>query len=110
MSTDMIAAVTSLPALSAGKGSPNMLSLRDCKRYLKNYHYSDKKVEEIRDSLYKLAGIVVDNYLEKEGARDNREVNVEKRSSLVDEAESGESLATLAVRVIDMFNGELVEE
>jgi len=87
-----------------------MLSLRECRRYLKNSHYSDKKLEEIRDSLYKLAGILVDDYLEKGRAWDNREANVEKRGPTVNETESEENPATLVSRVIDTFGGELVEE
>jgi len=42
-----------------------MLSVDYCKRYLANNKkcYSDKEIEEIRDSLYQIAEISVDRYL-----------------------------------------------
>lgn len=42
-----------------------MFSIQKCKGYLKNPQYSEQQIEEIRDSLYQLADILVDDYLKK---------------------------------------------
>ncbi len=44
-----------------------MLSVEQCKNYLPGY--SDDKVEEVRDSLYQLAGIAIDNYSKSRSTR-----------------------------------------
>lgn len=41
------------------------LSIEQCRKYLKNCEYTDEQVEEIRDSLYQLANVLVDDYLNK---------------------------------------------
>jgi len=47
-----------------------MLSIQQCKRYLKNPQYSEQQIEEISYSLYQLANILVDNYLKKQDVMD----------------------------------------
>jgi len=39
-----------------------MLSLEDCKKYIKTPH-TDEEILQIRDSLYQLANIFLENYL-----------------------------------------------
>lgn len=84
-----------------------MLSLRDCKRYVKNSRYSDKEIEEIRHSCYQLAHILIDNYLEKEDIWGNKKVGIHERRSMVNEAESQERMEALVERTIDMFEAEI---
>jgi hypothetical protein len=43
-----------------------MLSVEKCKELLKGREYTAQEVEELRDSLYQLATILVNGYLEKE--------------------------------------------
>ncbi len=41
----------------------NKLSIEQCKQYLPRGRYTDAQVEEMRDSLYQLAGILVEEHL-----------------------------------------------
>lgn len=41
-----------------------MLSVEQCKKYLKDGDYTKQEIEEIRDSLYQLAEILVTEYIE----------------------------------------------
>lgn len=41
-----------------------MFSISHCKKYLDN-KYTDKEIEEIRDSLYQIAEISIEDYLKK---------------------------------------------
>lgn len=41
-----------------------MLSVNNCKKYLDD-SYTDKEIEEIRDSLYQMVEISVEDYLKK---------------------------------------------
>jgi len=49
-----------------------MFSISHCKKYLDN-SYTDKEIEEMRDSLYQFAEISVDDYL-KEINKDKHEI------------------------------------
>lgn len=40
-----------------------MLSVEQCKKYLKGYNYTDQEIEQIRDSFYQVADILIENYL-----------------------------------------------
>ena len=40
-----------------------MLSIEECKRYLKKLHLSDKEVEKLRDCLYIISGKLIDKYI-----------------------------------------------
>jgi len=42
-----------------------MLSAEKCKELLKGREYTAQEIEEIRDSLYQLATILVNNYVER---------------------------------------------
>lgn len=42
-----------------------MLSVKECKKCLKGSHYSEKEIEAMRNSLYQLASLLVDDYVEK---------------------------------------------
>jgi len=51
-----------------------MLSVEQCKKFIKNSNYTDQQIEEIRDNLYQLAEILVDDYISKKGVKnDNRQ-------------------------------------
>ncbi len=39
-----------------------MLSVEQCRRFLKNYELSDEEIVEIRDALNQLAIVLVDQY------------------------------------------------
>ena len=53
-----------------------MLSITECRRYLKNCAYSTKEVEEIRDCLHQLANLLVNDYLsDEEEAKSRMKVN-----------------------------------
>ena len=41
-----------------------MLSVEQCKRHIKKGSIKEKELEEHRDSLYQLANILVDQYIE----------------------------------------------
>jgi len=53
-----------------------MLSVNHCKEYLNNSKnsYTDKEIEEIRDSLYQIAEILVEDYLNKKINTDKHEI------------------------------------
>lgn len=87
-----------------------MFSIQQCKRYLKNPEYSEQQIEEIRDSLYQVAGILVDDYFKKDGATDKKQVNADKRSSMVNEEKSKERKRGLVSRAIKMFTAERTGE
>lgn len=40
-----------------------MLSVEQCQKYLKQSKYSKEEIKEIRNSIYRLAEILVDGYL-----------------------------------------------
>ena len=46
-----------------------MLSIEDCKRYLSNGSYTDNEIEEIRDSCYKAANFMIDNYINQRNTK-----------------------------------------
>lgn len=50
-----------------------MFSISHCKKYLDN-SYTDKEIEEIRDSLYQIAEISVEDYLSKKINTDKHEI------------------------------------
>ena len=61
-----------------------MLSVQECKKLLKKFDLPDEQVEEIRDSLYQVATILVNGYLTKDvknGTNTNRisAVDLEKK-------------------------------
>lgn len=37
-----------------------MLSIEECRQYLGNTRVSDKEVEQLRNSLYSIAGLIID--------------------------------------------------
>ncbi len=41
-----------------------MLSVQECKKYIKN-EYSQEQIQEIRQGLYQLADLFIDEYLKK---------------------------------------------
>ena len=54
------------PALEArSTGVRNMLSVEECRKYLKKGCFSDNQIDEIKDGLYQLAGILVAEFLKK---------------------------------------------
>ena len=42
-----------------------MLSITECRRHLKNHVKSTEEIEEIRDCLYQLADLLVNDYLKE---------------------------------------------
>ncbi len=40
-----------------------MLSIEQCKKYIKKQPYNEKNVEILRDSLYHLANVLIDGYI-----------------------------------------------
>ena len=40
-----------------------MLTVERCKKYLKGSNYTDKEIEEIRNSLYQVAEILTEQYI-----------------------------------------------
>ena len=46
-----------------------MISVAECKKYLKNDCYSDKQIEGIRDAMQQLADVLVTDYLYKKESR-----------------------------------------
>lgn len=51
-----------------------MLSVERCKKHLKNCNYTDKEIEEIRNSLYQAAEILVEQFI-KDMDNDKRKAN-----------------------------------
>ena len=51
-----------------------MLTVERCKKYLKGSNYADKDVEEIRNSLYQTAEILIEQYV-KDKNNDNRKAS-----------------------------------
>ena len=45
-----------------------MLSVQECKRYLRQGEFSDERVEQIRDSLYQLADLFIREYIKTKKA------------------------------------------
>ena len=43
---------------------PSMLSVEQCKKHLANNDYTDEQIEEIRENLYQLANVFVEEYLQ----------------------------------------------
>ena len=48
-----------------------MLSVEQCRKYLKG-NYREREIEEIRDSLYQMATILVDTWLSENPMRKNK--------------------------------------
>ncbi len=44
-----------------------MLSVEQCKKYLPVGKYTDEEIEQMRDNLYQLADILVEEYLKNKG-------------------------------------------
>lgn len=42
-----------------------MLSVEQCKKYLPSGKYTDEKIEQMRDSLYQLAEILVEDFIKR---------------------------------------------
>ncbi len=62
-----------------------MLSIQQCKRYLKNPQYSEQQIEDIRHGLYQVAHVLIDNYLKKERVIDiDKETEAYRGNILVD--------------------------
>ena len=51
-----------------------MLTVERCKRYLKDCNYTDEETEEIRNSLYQTAGILIEQYV-KDKKNDNQKAS-----------------------------------
>ncbi len=51
-----------------------MLSTEQCKKYLKGGNYTDNEIEEIRNSLYQTAEILIEQYV-KDKNNDNRKAS-----------------------------------
>jgi hypothetical protein len=49
-----------------------MLSVEECRKYLKEADYTQKQIEEMRDSLYQLAELLVTEYVKKMGVNKKR--------------------------------------
>lgn len=49
----------------------NKLSIEQCKKYLPKGSYADAEVEKIRDGLYQLASILVEDYLKSKERKKN---------------------------------------
>jgi len=43
-----------------------MLSIEQCKKKIKSNNFTDQEIEEIRDSLYQLADILVTDFINQE--------------------------------------------
>lgn len=54
--------ITSWTQSTRGK-EPELLSTEQCKKYLKDCSYTDKEIEEIRNSLYQAAEILTEMYI-----------------------------------------------
>jgi len=42
-----------------------MLSVEQCKKYIPAGEYTDEEIEQMRDSLYQLAGILVEDFMKR---------------------------------------------
>lgn len=54
--------VTNWTQSNRGK-EPELLSTEQCKKHLKGSNYTDKEIEEIRNSLYQVAEILTEQYI-----------------------------------------------
>ncbi len=45
-----------------------MLSVEECKKYLRNGNYTDEQVEQIRQGLYQLADLFITEYIKDKKA------------------------------------------
>lgn len=84
-----------------------MLSIQQGKRYLRNSQYSEQQIEEIRDSLYQLAGILVDNWFKKQNAVGKKQDDADKRSLMPKEERSKERKTRFLSRAIEIFTAEI---
>ena len=50
-----------------------MLSIQQCRKYLDNCPYTEKEIENVRDSLYQIAELLVNKYIEKKENKRDRE-------------------------------------
>jgi len=55
-----------------------MLSIEQCRKYLKG-NYREREVEEIRDSLYQMATILVDSWVLETPTRKNKDRHEQKQ-------------------------------
>jgi len=51
-----------------------MLSVEKCKEFLKGREYTAQEIEEMRDSLYQLATILVDSHIKNKMGNKNEKV------------------------------------
>ena len=49
-----------------------MLSVEKCKEYLSDNAYTDDEIEEIRNSLYQAAELLIDKFLEDKKDKDRK--------------------------------------
>ena len=47
-----------------------MLSIQQCKKYLNDCRYTEQEIEDIRDTLYQPAQLLVDRYIEKKQTKE----------------------------------------
>lgn len=77
-----------------------MLSIQQCKRYLKNSQYSEQQIEERRDILYQLANILVDDWIKKQD-------DAAKQGSMVNEVTNKANDGELLSIAVDIFEAEI---
>jgi len=61
-----------------------MLSIEECRKHLKenSSQTTDEEIEQIRETLYQIANVLVNNYLEvKNNANSNLHKSINKRAS-----------------------------
>lgn len=77
-----------------------MLSIQQCKRYLRNPQYSEQQIKEIRDIVYQLANILVDDWIKKQDDAD-------KQGSMVNEITNEGNDEELLSIAVDIFEAEI---
>jgi len=87
-----------------------MFSIQQCKKYLKNPEYSEQQIEGIRDSLYQLADILVDNWLKKRDAIGKKQNDADKRRPMLKKERSKERKTGFLSRAIRIFAAEITGE
>ena len=50
-----------------------MLSVEQCKKYLNSGVYTDQRIEEIRERLYQLASMLIEEYLKTKANKTGKE-------------------------------------
>ncbi|MBU0648088.1 hypothetical protein KJ855_02815 [Patescibacteria group bacterium] len=40
-----------------------MLTIKECRKYLKKYTLSNKQIEELRDNMYSIVDVILEDYI-----------------------------------------------